>query len=247
MNNWYLTKDDRRRVRQIVAELPPDGTRESEFANLGLAAKYQNLMSQTWTAGYFRTDAKIGPYLLVRADGYVDRLRNCPVRVGFAFYREPSAGLFGIFVAADSSPELQRASPTGHAVFECIYGLDVDDTVQRIRDALAREVVHLCFADKSSMMSQSMMDASGKFVERSPPCCRFDRVIQISEDCRQALGQQFKELLDYHRSTRQDYQRGVQELSADFPAREHPILARSSSASSSPSETPEKKWWEFWR
>lgn len=262
MNNWYQTQDDQRRVRQIVAELPSGGSRDSEFANLGLAAKYQMLMTQKWVAGYFRTDTKKGPYLLVRADGHVQGLRDCPLRIAFTFYREPSAGLFGIFVAADSTPELQRASPTGHAVFECIYGLDDSDTVERIREGLSRDVVHLCFADKSSMMSMEQMDANGNVIEMSPPCCRFDRVVQVSEDCRQALAQQFKELLHYHRSTRRDYQRAVQEVSGHFPAREHPVLARSDAPKSQSSPQPqpkaaatpqpqqktqEKKWWEFWK
>jgi len=226
MNDWYFTKDDRRRARQVVVEAPAGGSRDSEFGKLLLNAKYQNLTGQTWTAGYFRTDSKMGPYLMVRAGDHIERLRDCPLRLAFSFYREASAGLFGIFVAADSVPELQQASPTGHALVEGIYGLDVDDTVQRIRDALAAEIAHLCFADGSSNM----------------PCCLFDRVIQIPEECRVTLVQQFRELLAYHTRTRRDYQRAMQELSNDFSAREHPILGRISSG-----QAAGKRWWEFWR
>lgn len=248
MNNWYQTKEDRRRVRQIVIELPSGGSRDSEFADLGLSNNYRRIMTHNWVAGFFRTHAKRGPYVLVRADGHVQELRDCPLRVAFTFYRGPSAGLFAIEVAADSVPELQRASSTGHAVFECIYGLDDSDTVERIRDAVSKDVVHICFAEKSTAMFSKAMDVSHDLIVGSPLCCRFDRVLQVPNDCRQALCQQLRELLDYHKRSRRDYQQAMKEFSAEFPEREHPILVRSETLKSqSQQKTHEKKWWEIWK
>jgi hypothetical protein len=235
--SWYLAKDDRRKTRQVVIELPAGGAQDSKFGSLGLAAKYENLTRQPWCAGYFRTDAEKGPFLLVRADGHVAHLRDSPLRVAFSFYHEPAGGLFGVFVAAES-PELRRASQTGHAVFECIYGLDYQDTVERIQDALARDVVHLCFADASTNLSVSSMQPDGTFKEMTPPACRFDRVYPMPDDCRQALVQQLRELMGYHSSlppSRRDYQGSMEQMSADFPPSEHPVLGRSHATGTSPS------------
>lgn len=246
MENWYLAEDKRRRVRQVVFSLPPGQAKEPEFADLVLADKYQNLNSKSWTAGYFRTDLKMGPYLLVRADDHVADLRDCPIRVALTFYREPSAALFGLFVSADTQ-HIARASPNRLGVFECIYGLDVEDTVQRIRDALALSVIHMCFANKSTSMVSKQLTPSGQFAEQSPPCCRFDRIILVPAACVAVLAHEFDALLRHHGATRKDYQRGVRELSEDFPPQEHPILANHSNHIPDRASAGRKPWWTFWR
>lgn len=244
---WYIASDERRKVRQVVIELPAGGARDSKFGSLGLAAKYENLLSQTWCAGYFRTDAEKGPFLLVRADGHVAKLKESPLRVAFSCYREPSGGVLGVFVAAEN-PELRKASQTGHAVFECVYGLDFQDTVERIRDGLSRDVIHLCFADAATNMRMSMIDASGQSREMTAPACRFDRVFPVPDDCRRALVEEFRELMAYHRSlapSRRDYTRSMQQLSADFPASEHPILNRTQqNAPALPSAKARQSFWK---
>ncbi|MBU2430290.1 MAG: hypothetical protein KKH99_06315, partial [Proteobacteria bacterium] len=176
--NWFFAENQQKNVRQIITHDQNMEYQDSEFSNLALSGKYENLMSQKWVCGYFRTDDKPGPYLLVRADGHINYLKDCPIRIAFSFYRKPSAGLFGLFVAADTNDELKKVSPHGHAVFECIFGLDNADAVQRIKDALSKEEVRLCFADKSESLSQEVMDENGNFIEMSPPCCQFDRIFK---------------------------------------------------------------------
>lgn len=189
-------------------------------------------MSQSWCAGYFRIDSDQGPFLLVRGDWHVAKLRTRPLKAAFSFYRQPAGALFGIFVEAEC-PELSQASPTGHAVFECIYGMDFQETVERARQALARDAIHLCFADAATNLNVEWMQPDGTFRKMSAPCCRFERICPVDEDCRQILMREYQQLLAYHEGVSprtRNYQRSIRELSADFPPSAYPILERCKAA-----------------
>jgi hypothetical protein len=226
MTTWYLAKDDRRHVRQVVIETDESAAQASRFGDLMMSGQYKMLCSLSWTTGYFRLDDDPGPYLLARADGQTEHLRSGPFRVAFTFYREPAGGLFGLFVGADSEA-LRKASPTANPVIESLSGLDVQEVVDRIRDALAKETVHVCFAEAAQGLSMDAIGADGKFHKMSPPGCRFDRIISVPEDCRKALSAEFQGLLAHHRSLAvgaRNFQRSAAQLDAEFPQSENPVL-----------------------
>jgi hypothetical protein len=232
--NWYSASDTRRKTRQVVIELPTGGAVGPKFGSLFLAAQYENLLAKSWSAGYFRTDADKGPFLLVRADGHVDKLRECGLRLAFSFYRGRAGGLFGLFVVANS-PDLDRVSPSKRAVFECIYGLDIQHTVDLIQDGLSRDSAYLCFADAATNMMIHQIDESGKRRSLTAPACRFDRVYPVPAECQRALAQEFRELLGYHRAvapTKRDFPACLEEFSADFPPSSDPVLAHTEQISS---------------
>jgi hypothetical protein len=179
----------------------------------------------------------------VRADGYVDKLRECGLRLAFSFYRGRVGGLFGLFVAA-KSPELDRAAPTKRALVECIYGLDMQHTVDLIHAGLARDSAHICFADASTNVRINVIDESGKSREYAAPACRFDRVYSMPADCQRALDQEFRQLLHYHRNlapSKRNYRASVEELSGDFPPASDPILAQTEQSPSAAAEHGDKR------
>jgi hypothetical protein len=241
--NWYRASDARRKLRQIVIELPTAGAVGPRFGSLMLTARYEDLFVQTWNAGYFQMAWEQEPYLLVRADGYVDKLRECGLRLAFSFYRGRVGGLFGLFVAA-KSPELDRAAPTKRALVECIYGLDMQHTVDLIHAGLARDSAHICFADASTNVRINVIDESGKSREYAAPACRFDRVYSMPADCQRALDQEFRQLLHYHRNlapSKRNYRASVEELSGDFPPASDPILAQTEQSPSAAAEHGDKR------
>ena len=245
--NWYRASDARRKTRQVVIELPTGGAVAPKFGSLVLPAKYENLVSKSWTAGYFRMMSDRAPFLLVRADGHVDQLKECGLRLAFSCYRARAGGLFGLFVAA-KNPDLDIASPSRRAVFECIYGLDIQDTVDLIQDGLSRDSAHLCFADAATNIATVVFDESGNRRNLSAPACRFDRVHPVPAECQRALVQEFRELLHYHRAvtpSRRNYLASVEELSADFSPSADPVLAHSEQAPSPSIEHGKRR--SFWQ
>lgn len=240
-------------MRQIVIDITAPAV-DSQFGNLMLAEKYLHLSRERWCAGFFRTDSKPEPCLLVRADGAVEHLRSGPLRLAFSFHRQAAGGLFGVYVGADSAA-LRAASPSGHPVIEALSGLDDPDSQRRHRDALARDVLHLCMADRSSW-SQEVIGPDGRSEEMTPPRCVFDRVERWDAACRAAVQREFAELLAYHAglpSSRRDYRASVRQLMADFPPSSSPLLEAGSVRAAAPARAPEpvaaalaRPWWRFW-
>ncbi len=225
--NWYLAEDQRRGTRQVVLELPAGGAQATGFGVLMNPVEY--IRSQTWCAGYFGTYNRKGTFLLVRADGHVEKLRECPLRIAFAFYRQAAGGLFGIYVAAENSKELAAASPTGYAVFECSLGLDADEFIDMIHGGLSRKEIHMVFAEGSDLNTAKVYDGSGEFVEMPLPSCRFERIFPVPDDCRLALNHEFQELHNYHLalpSSKRDFGHCMEQLRLDWPITAHPILTR---------------------
>jgi hypothetical protein len=95
--NWYFTERDDGKISQIGIEISETDYQDSIFDSLGLARKYENLMSRTFTTGFFRTDSSPGPFLLVRADECIEAFKDCPLKIIFSFNKFPSGGLIGIF------------------------------------------------------------------------------------------------------------------------------------------------------
>lgn len=239
---WDVARDDARQVRQVVIDAGSPPWREPELGTLFLK-RHRRLTEEHWVAGFFarpvtldfgRPDATKGarprapgPFLLVRANGHVEALRECPLRIAVGFYRMPSGGLLGVFVEGDSL-DLRRASATGHAVFESIYGLDSEHQLDLCRAALAQPTLHMCFATAATGAMNVDLTESDLDVTR-PPECQFDRLVDLPEACRQKLTEELSDLVAYHTSLpahRRDYDSSLQQLSAAFPPSETPILGR---------------------
>lgn len=250
--SWYFARDPQRRARQIVIHLPPAKDEPSKFGSLALAGQYEHLLSKSWCAGYFRLDSDPGPFLLVRCDKAVELLRTCPLRVAISFYREPAGGLFGLYVTVDESragsdvvAQVRRASPNGQALFECLNGLDYQKGVDLIRDALARDVIHMCFARASSNLTVEQLQPDGTFRRMTPPAGCFDKTYPVPEDCRQLIVKEFQELVAYHRAiapSKRSFPDSISELSQHFPESADPVLPASFETSEPPSGRP-----PFWR
>ena len=221
---WYAAEDQHKRVREIVVEATRPRPVPSKFGVLMLGTEYRTLMASLWAIGLFRLKSDPGPYLLLRADGHTTRLRNQQFRVAFCFYRMEAGGLIAIFV---DFPELQipRAPSAPYVLFETIRGMDLGDERQRIRDAINRPQLHMCFAEGegpgedlgSGMWADGAIDAL------------YDVLIDLDHPCREALNREWESLLEYHDSMssgRRDFDAGVRQMQSENPLTHNPIIDR---------------------
>ena len=229
--NWYQAEDARKSVRQIVIEIPPGSEQASKFGQFLFGMKYMQLMSNTWTAGFFRLDGDPGPYLLVRGDKVASRLKGYPMRVAFSFYRMRAGGLCAIFVDVDC-PEVRAKLTYPHVLFETMYGLDMADTKTHVQDAISRDSLHLCFAEGDGPGEMHVGYFSSKGIK-----AQFDVVAPLGEDCRAALKGEWEGILNYHASipaSHRDFQQSGSQMAAENPQTENPILARGAKGGTAP-------------
>lgn len=225
----------------MVIEIPPGQEAKSKFGMLFFGAKYLHLMTAPWTTGFFRLDGDPGPYLMVRGDKAVSKLRGSPIRVAFSFYRMKAGGLCAIFVDADC-PEVREKLTYPHVLFEMMYGLDTAEAKGQIQDAISRDSLHLCFAE-----GDGPGEMSGGIYSGSAINAEYDIVVPLPPDCRAALKQEWENLLKYHGSIpagRKDFQQSGQQMQSENPQTENPILSRSSQPSR---DSSLKKWWQVWK
>ena len=221
---WYAADDRRRSVREIVVEVTEPRPVDSKFGKLMLGEKYRTLMTSFWAVGLFRLESDPGPHLLVRADGHTTRFRNQPFRVAFCFYRMKAGGLFALFV---DFPELRiPTSPSApYVLFETIRGIDLDDERLRIRDAINRPRLRICFAEGegpgeglgSGMWASDAVDAL------------YDVPIDLDHECRDVLNREWESLLEYHDTLsggRRDFDASVRQMQSENPPTHNPIIDR---------------------
>ncbi len=226
--NWYQGKDSPQSVNEVVVEVKSPKAVESKFGMMMLGSKYQMLRTNEWVTGYFRMDGDEGPYLLVRADGYVDKLKGQPFRIAHCFYKMKAGGLFAIFI---DFPGLKGpggpSNPFPFILFEMIRGIDMDDERARIFDAINRPNIHLCFAEGDGIGEEANGMWSG-----SPINAAFDVVVDINEDCRNALNKQWESLLEYHGSLStgaRNFNDTVQQMQIENPVSRNPIIKKNKS------------------
>lgn len=229
---WYQSTDTRKNVRQIVVEIPPAQDTQSQFGMMFFGAKYLQLMTNTWTTGFFRMDSDPGPFLLVRGDRAAGKLRGLPLRLAFAFYRMRAGGIFAIYLEIDSpevKEQLRQQGLTVHApriLFETFYGLDTEDTTSLIRDGLARDPLRICFAE-----GDGPGEMSGGMFSGSSINAQFDVVVSIPPECRRILAKEWENILKYHKAVppaSRSFASGGRQLQAENPITESVVLGRSS-------------------
>lgn len=90
----------------------------------------------------------------MRADDFVEDIRNAPVAVAFIFLHLDRAGIFAIFVRSGANGLAQKVRarfPQLEApVIDGIFGMDDQDQRRRHESAMARDELHLVFARASS-------------------------------------------------------------------------------------------------
>jgi hypothetical protein len=200
MQNWYFAQDAAKHIRQVVIKLPSGACQPSKFGTLFLPVDYfPELSLQTWCAGFFETLGDDGRFLMVRADGKTERFRGASLSIAFSFCRFRAGGVVGIFVAIDS-PASSRLSLEG-SVVESATALDTDisGVVDRLRQLLSRDVIHICFAGAGADQT-TYVEPSGRSFEVRQPHCEFDRVFPVEQSVRDTLMKEFAELETYHRS-----------------------------------------------
>jgi len=228
-SNWYFAENKSKGLRQMIFDISEDMIQETKFGSLILAAKYKNLMEKGWATGFFRLDGDRGPYLLVRADNFVEEIRKSKMKLGISFFRMDSGGLFGIYVHVDSD-NLRKERDNPNVYFEIAYGLDESGSVDLMTDFLKNDQLELTLADKNDRSSQSIYDPSGGgFISMTPPLSKYDISISLDENCKKILNDELKELKKYHSSIpsgSRNFQSSVQQLWNIMPETDNPILSK---------------------
>jgi len=254
---WYSCQSAEKSVHEVVlAESNPQPV-DSKFGMMMFGSKYQMLHQNVWAAGFFRMDGDSGPYLLVRADEYADRLKGQPFRVAFCFYRMRAGGLIALFV---DFPKLKLSGVPSEpfVLFEMIRGIDLDDERERISDAISRDQLHICFAEGDGPGE----DLGGGMWAGSSINASFDVMIDLDDECRQALRKEWQALLEYHdsmTSSQRDFQESIHQMQAENPLSENPILDDAGPSEPQPATvsvveptvttsgpTSTRPWWKLW-
>lgn len=220
---YKIITDNKKHTTQIRIKLDSSKITEPKFGSLMLPGKYEHLISKSWALGHFKMESSPGVFLLARADGHAKLLKDAPLELVYSYYKMPSGGIFGIFIHADSK-ELAKYSPHGFPVFECLLGLDYEETINLIAEALQQYKIHLCVADKSKNMDTNARGSDGSWVKYTNPECIFDLKQEITLELRGAIVENFKDLLMHHSNCNADFQQSLQELDIFFPIDKSPLL-----------------------
>lgn len=244
--NWYIAEDKRKSVHEVVIDVQNPQPQASKFGTLVLGTKYHPLRTLVWTIGFFRLENDHGPYLLVRADSTIDRLRAQQFRVAFCFYHMKAGGLISLFVDFPSI-KIPGNPYDPFVLFEMTRGIDVEDERQRISDAFSRPSLHVCFAQGEGPGKNL---GSGVWVGTGITAS-YDVLVDLSAECRSALDREWKSLLRYHQSvpsSQRDFQTSFAQMQQENPLSENPILGRSDAPEQATTVTqPGKRWWAFWK
>lgn len=211
---WYQGEDKPKSVTQVVIDINALQPLESDFETLLLAGKYNVIKERIWTAGYFRLDSKPGPFLIIKADGYLDQLKNQRLRLSHCFYKFKNGGLYVLFI---DFPELRiPGNPYDPFVlFEMSRGIDEEDERQRIEDALSLSELRICFAEAHA--EGIMHGMRGEF----------DVVVKLDEDCRTALRNEWNSMLEHHKKTStswSDFDIVTKQWMSENPVSRNPII-----------------------
>jgi len=246
--NWYQGEDKPKSVREIIIDVPSPKAVDPKFGMMFLGEKYHILRTNIWVTGYFRMDNEKGPFLLLRADDYTEKLKNQPFRVAHCFYRMKTGGLYAIFIDFPKLKILDVPS-SPFVMFEMIRGIDMKDERERIYDGINRSNLHICFAEGDGPGEEFDGMWSGGSINAA-----YDVIIKIDEDCHKALNQEWKSLMNYHKSLSsrtRNFDKSVQQMQNENPISRNPIIKKKESKHEETTIKDDntevsKKWWQFW-
>jgi len=208
---WYLVDSEEKHVRQIVIRMDPRTEIAPQVDNLLPSVELFEFMQTSWAAITVPlSDDRSRPLIFIKAEGVIDQLRNCLVRVAFSFYKMQTGGLFCIFVHVNSpTVEAKTGNP---CVFENPHNLNSSEE----RD--------LCTA----LMTTPHLDVCFTAAGENGPCTGyFGLRVSIPQDCREALQREWESLLRYHKSipsTRRSFQGAIVQFEQENPLEDNPVL-----------------------
>lgn len=208
---WYAAKSNKKHLRQIVVQFPAGSEVAPQIGNLLPPGHHAGFMNSPWAAITLLMSPKNPrPLIFVRAEGFVDQFRGCPLRIAFSFYRMNAGGLFTSFVHVKCpSVEARTGNP---AVFENPQNLNHDDGRKLVEALISQQTLEVCFT------------ASG---ENGPCTGYFGMATPLLEECRVALKNEWNQLLAYHNgipAERRNFQDCVGQMERETPLDENPIL-----------------------
>ncbi len=222
--NWYQSEDKSKSVREVVLDIKSPIAINPKFGMMMLGTKYHMLRSNVWIAGYFRIDGDPGPYLMVRADGHTEKLRNQSLRVAHCYYRTLSGGLYAIFVDFPAI-KVSGIPSDPFVLFEMIRGIDLEDEKLRILDGINKERLHLCFCEGDGPGE----DLGGGIWSGGPINAQYDVVVDVPPECRKVMKVEWEELLRYHHKlspSSRSFNDSVRQMQSENPLTLNPILER---------------------
>lgn len=161
---WYFAADNVRGLRQIVFELGGAAPADSCFGNLFLRPdKYSGLINDV-SVGFFKTDSKPGPYLLIKTPRFSRAMAREAVRLGFTFCFMPSGPVFAVFA---ESPTTERELK-GARFIDQVYSMDKHSgLVDLIIESFSKETLTTVFADSGAMTAIQCVQDVNYSMERS--------------------------------------------------------------------------------
>lgn len=255
--DWYIATSDAKHARQIVVDIPATSETPPQVSALVPPGESFAFMTQPWAAiTLFMSvlSPSPGPFVFIRAEGYIDQFRHCPLRVAFCFYRMNAGGLLTVFVhVLCPSVEARTGNP---AVLENHQNLDGEESPKLVSALIGRDQVEVCFT------------ASGA----AGPCTGyFGMAALLPVECRDALRAEWNQLLQYHQGVsagRRSFAERVRQYEQENPMEANPILRRpttaplhAETATASPARRPTtaplraetakarpaRPWWQFWK
>jgi hypothetical protein len=218
--NWYLANNLQKKLTQVVLNVKEKSWAKSRFATLMLAGKYGPLIMNDWITGLFRLDSNSGPFLLVRADGFVLQIIKGTMDVGFSFFKMPQGGVFVLYIAP--KPVI---SGSPHPFIEIVYGLDIEDNRMRIKNTFEKDTLEIVLADRSDSQT-TFIETGEKFFN---PLAKFDLTVPLATELRETLLREWQNLLDYHEGLpayKKNHNEAAQTMWDLMPLSQSPILKR---------------------
>lgn len=211
-DTFFATKS----LRQIVIEVKSPMWKTSRFKHLALPAKYHTILQNPTSTGFVKMATEPTPILMMRADEFSDDLKSAILDIAFSFFETEKGGILAVFVVP--KPESLVGEANGH--LEIVYGLDNDETVNRIRAGWKSGFLELVIADKSDKIQYANS-------ANTAPEAKWDFRLPLEPECVLALDEAFNQLLEYHKKTsasKRDYQGATQIVWDLIPIGTSPIV-----------------------
>ncbi len=214
--SWTDTYFATKSMRQIVVEVKSPIWTASRFKHLALPVdKYHTILQNPTSTGFVKMASEPTPILLMRADEFSDALKSATLDIAFSFFRTEKGGILALFVVPQ--PASLTGGANGH--LEIAYGLDNEETVNRIREGWKSGFLELVIADKSDKIQYSNSTSTA-------PEAKWDFRLPLQPECVPALDEAFNHLLEHHKqtpATKRDYQGATQIVWDLIPQGKSPI------------------------
>ncbi len=180
--SWTDTNFTSKSMRQIVIEVKSPIWKTSRFKHLALPYdKYHTILQNPVSTGFVKMASEQTPILLIRANDLSGALKTTWLKVAFSFFTTEKGGVLVVFI----EPQGDRiVIGLNYSHIEMVYGLDNDETVNRIREGWKNGYLDLVLADKSDSMTH--INVANKSSMSSPEA-KWDCRLLLEPECVVAL------------------------------------------------------------